>query len=244
MTKRQSDGLTEGATTGKKGFTVSDMPARERPRERLMREGPKALTREEVLAVIISRGTSGRSVLDIARDLVREFKTIPAIADAPVAELMRVKGIGKAKACQIKAALELARRLEEPRDPDEGTDLSSAQAVFDLMRAEVADEKRECFFVLAVDSRNRLVFRDDVSVGCLNSTLAHPREVFEKAIRAKASGVIVVHNHPSGDPQPSDDDIRLTRRLAEAGKIMGIPLQDHIIVAGKHMYSFRARCLL
>ncbi len=225
-------------------FTVNDLPARERPRERLVREGPRALTREEVLAIIISRGGAGRSVLDIARELTTRFKTIPRLAAAPVEELQQVRGIGRAKACQIKAALELAQRMDEPADEEEGTDLSTARAVFDLVRGRIGRLTRERFVALYVDSRSRFLGRDDVSTGTIDSTVAHPREVFERAIRARAAGLIVVHNHPSGDPQPSDDDIRLTRRLAEAGKVVGIRLVDHVIVARREFYSFRSRGLL
>ena len=167
-------------------FTVHDLPARERPRERLMREGVRALNREEVLAVIISRGTRGRSVLDIVRELICRYKTLAAIADAPVEELTLVPGIGLAKACQLKAALDLARRLDEPSDEDAGSALSGPESVARLLRSRVADLKKECFYVLAVDARNRLIARDDVSAGSLNSTMAHPREVFERAIRAHA----------------------------------------------------------
>lgn len=220
------------------------MPARERPRERLMREGPKALTREEVLAIIISRGTAGRSVLDIARDLIVRFKTIGAIADASLEELQQVAGIGKAKACQLKAALELARRMDEPCDEEFGADLGSAESVVRLMAPRLRGEKKECFHSLVADSRRRLVARDLVSLGALDTTLAHPREVFQEAIRAKASGIIVVHNHPSGDPTPSEDDVRLTRRLVEAGKILGIAVVDHVIIAGDRHYSFRGHALL
>lgn len=225
-------------------FTVHDLPPRERPRERLMREGVRALNREEVLAVIISRGTRGRSVLDIARELICRYKTLAAIADAPVEELTLVPGIGRAKACQLKAALDLARRLDEPSDEDVGSDLSGPESVARLLRSRVSDLKKECFYVLAVDARNRLIARDDVSAGSLNSTMAHPREVFERAIRAHAAGIIVVHNHPSGDERPSDDDLRLTRRLAEAGKVVGIPVLDHVIVTRTGHYSFRSRALL
>ncbi|MBN2537562.1 DNA repair protein RadC [candidate division WOR-3 bacterium] len=228
----------------KRAFTVHDLPARERPRERLVREGAHALSSAEVLAIVISRGTRGLSVLDIARDLIHRYRTIAAIADAPVEELVQVPGIGPAKACQLKAALELARRREEPADDDAGTDLSSAEAVARLMRSRFSHPNKECFYVLVVDARNRLIGREDVSQGSLNSTMAHPREVFEKAIRAHGAGIIVVHNHPSGDPQPSDDDIRLTRRLAEAGKVVGIPLHDHVIVSRDSHYSFRRRALL
>lgn len=228
----------------KSSFTVRDLPQRERPRERLMREGPKALTREEVLAIIVSRGTKGRSVLDIARDLIVRFKTIGAIADATIEELQQVDGIGRAKACQLKAALELARRIDEPADDELGADLSSAEAVARLMAPKLRGEKKECFHSLVADSRRRLVSREFVSLGSLDSTLAHPREVFQEAVRARASGIVVVHNHPSGDPTPSEDDVRLTRRLVEAGKILGIVLVDHVIIAGERHYSFRSHALL
>lgn len=225
-------------------FTVHDLPPGERPRERLMREGARALSREEILAIIISRGTRGRSVLDIARDLIRRYRTVAAIADAPVEELTRVPGIGKAKACQLRAALELSRRMDEGASEDTGTDLSAVEAVVRLMRPQVGGEMKETFHALIVDARSRLIARERVSVGSLNSTMAHPREVFERAIRAHGAGIIVVHNHPSGDAQPSDDDLRLTRRLAEAGKVVGIPLQDHVIVTRDSHYSFRSRALL
>lgn len=231
-------------TRERRSFTVRDLPVPERPRERLMREGPRALTREEILAVILGRGTSGRSVLDIARDLIVKFKTIGALADATIHELQQIEGIGKAKACQLKAALELARRTTEYEDAGRGADLSNAEVVARLVGPRVRGEKKECFYSLVADSRGRLLTWDTVSVGSLDTTLAHPREVFQEAVRAKASAIVVVHNHPSGDPSPSDDDIRLTRRLAEAGRILGIALLDHIILAHDRYYSFREHALL
>ncbi len=234
----------KNSSRDERSFTVHDLPARERPRERLIRVGAGNLTLEEVLAIIISRGTRGRSVLEIARELVTRFHTIQGLADAQIEDLCEVMGIGPAKACQVKAAVELARRINETGESDIGRDMSTAEAVFKFMGPKLRGEQKECFCTLALDSRNRLLGDERVSVGTINSTMAHPREVFDKAIRVKAAGIVVVHNHPSGDPQPSDDDIRLTRRLAEAGKVVGIPLQDHVIVAGQNYYSFRARCLL
>ncbi len=241
---RTRDARVSGKDGRKESFTVHDLPARERPRERLVRVGAGALSSEEVLAIIISRGTKGMSVLNIARCLISRFKSVAGVAAASLEELQTIKGIGIAKACQIKAALELARRLDESPETEERTDLSSAEAVARLMRPLVAGKLKEHFFVLYLDSRNRLINKEQVSIGTLDGTMAHPREVFAPAIRAAAAGIIVVHNHPSGDPQPSDDDIRLTRRLAEAGKIVGISLLDHVIIGGRKLYSFRSRCLL
>ncbi|MEO0073975.1 MAG: DNA repair protein RadC [candidate division WOR-3 bacterium] len=237
-------GRSADARRRRSAFTVRDIPKRERPRERLMREGPQALNREEVLAVIIGRGTAGRSVMDIAHELVVRFKTMPALAAASIEELQRVRGIGPAKACQLKAALELVRRLDEPLDPECGADVSRPETVFRLLRSEMGNERRECFWVLYLDSRSRLIGRQKISVGTLDSTMAHPREVFDGAIRAAAAAVLVAHNHPSNDPTPSDDDIRLTRRLAEAGRLLGIRLLDHVVVTKDAYFSFRERALL
>lgn len=233
-----------GRRRSRSAFTVHDIPKRERPRERLMREGPQALNREEVLAIIIGRGTAGRSVMEIAHELVVRFKTVPALAAASLEELQQVRGIGPAKACQLKAALELVRRLDEPLDPECGADVSKPDAIFELLRSEVGSERRECFWVLYLDSRCRLIGRQKVSVGILDSTLVHPREVFDSAVRAAAAAIIVAHNHPSNDPTPSDEDIRLTRRLVEAGKVLGIRVLDHVVVTRDGYCSFRERALV
>lgn len=223
---------------------MRDMPQHERPRERLMRSGAGSLSEVELLAVIISRGTKGMPVRDIAERLISQFGSVAEVGRAGVAELRKVAGIGPAKACQIVAAFELARRADDLPLARERPDMSTPAAVVQQVRPRLARQMKECFVSLFLDSRSRLLGMDDVSVGCLDSTLAHPREVFEKAVRAGAAAVVVAHNHPSGDPQPSDDDIRLTRRLVEAGKILGIRLLDHVIVTRDGHYSFRARAQL
>jgi DNA repair protein RadC len=234
----------EGRVSSDHRPTMADTPVHERPRERLVKVGAANLSEVELLAIIISRGTKGMPVRDIAQQLVNQFQSVAEVGRASVEELMRVRGIGKAKACQIVAAFELARRSDDTPFVKERADLSDPKEVARRARSNVKDWRKECFLTFYVDSRNRHMGGDEVSVGSLDTTLAHPREVFERAIRAGAAGVIVVHNHPSGDPTPSDDDIRLTRRLTEAGKILGIRLLDHVVVSRDSHYSFRSHALV
>jgi DNA repair protein RadC len=224
--------------------TMRDTPKEERPRERLIRFGADKLSGEELLAVIISRGTSGLPVKDIAHELMVQFPSAGALADASIEELKRVPGIGTAKACQLKAALELARKLQEGLAPTEREELTSPDAIARLLRPQIAERRKESFFAVLLDSRNRHIRTEKVSVGSLDTTLAHPREVFDAAVHDHAPTVVVAHNHPSGDPTPSEEDVRLTRRLVEAGKVLGIKLLDHVIIAGDKHYSFRAHALV
>jgi DNA repair protein RadC len=223
---------------------MRDMPAQERPRERLVRYGADKLSGEELLAVLIGRGTAGIPVREIAYKLLNRFGSIAAIADASIEELKRIPGVGTAKACQIKAAFELARRFQESQAPPERAELNNPEAVYRLLKPDLTERKKECFFTVVLDARNRFIRKERISTGSLDTTLAHPREVFEPALRDGARAVVLAHNHPSGDPTPSEDDIRLTRRLAEAGKLLGIIVQDHIIIAGDQYYSFRSQGLL
>ena len=224
--------------------TMNETPEHERPRERLIKVGPGNLSEVELLAIIISRGTKGVPVRQIAERLISQFHSAAEVGRATVEELMLMPGIGKAKACQIVAAFELARRSDDTPCVKDRADVSDPKEVARLTRSNVKEWRKECFFTLFLDSRSRLIGQTEVSVGCLDTTLAHPREVFEKAIRAGAAAIVVVHNHPSGDPSPSDDDVRLTRRLSEAAKILGIRLLDHVIVTRDSFYSFRGHALV
>jgi DNA repair protein RadC len=243
-TKSESQTSDSGIQPQERKPTMRDTPAHERPRERLVKVGPENLSEVELLAIIISRGTKGIPVRDIAQQLISKLGSVAGVAQATYAELLQVPGIGPAKACQILAAFELARRADDSVSMRERVDMADAAAAAKLVRQEVTEWAKESFWTLWLDARNRMIGREKVSVGCLDTTLAHPREVFNKAIRASAAAIIVVHNHPTGEPTPSDDDVRLTRRLAEAGKIIGIRLLDHIIIAKSGHYSFRAHSLL
>ena len=219
-------------------------PKHDRPRERLVQLGPAALSEVELLAVLIGSGTHCMPVLGLSRRLIDQFGSVAGVARATIEELELVPGIKQAKATKIVAAFELARRCDDTPCVKERADLSDAKDVARRVRSSVKDWRKECFFTLYLDSRSRLIGQTEVSVGCLDTTLAHPREVFEKAIRAGAAAIVVVHNHPSGDPSPSDDDVRLTRRLSEAAKILGIRLLDHVVVTRDSFYSFRSHALV
>lgn len=225
-----------------KSFTLHDLPISERPRERLIRHGSEALSLQELLALILGRGVQGESVMTTAQKLLAQFGSLESLLDASVEDLQQVKGIGVAKACQIKACLEIARRVNDKsldiKQDKKKKRILSPQEVFKILKPKLAHHKKEHFVLISFDTRNTLLSIDTISIGTLNASLVHPRELFEIAIRHHAASVIIAHNHPSGDPYPSDEDIRVTAKLQEAGKLLGIQVLDHIIVGNDSFYSF------
>lgn len=223
---------------------IGTLPATERPRERLWSLGPAALTTAELLAVVIGTGKGGRGVLEVAARLLElSDGSLRRLAQRPRSELLRAEGIGPTKAGRLVAAFELGARVareERPpllriREPDD---------VVRVFGSRLRDLQVEEFHLLALDSQSQVLRQVLITRGLLNSSLVHPREVFRAAIVEAAAGIIVVHNHPSGDPTPSAEDRAVTRQLAEAGRLLDLPLYDHVIIAGDRYSSFATAGLL
>lgn len=225
-----------------KSFTIHDLPADERPRERLVVLGEQALSVQELIQLILGRGIAGESVAVTAQKLLTQFGNLQKLSGASVEELSSIRGIGLAKAAQIKAAFEIGRRLSIQSLPYKSKELTDPKKVFQLIKSRLKDYHKEHFYIIALNSRNHSLA--EVSVGSLNASIVHPREVFAEAIKNKAASVIFSHNHPSGDPEPSEDDIVMTKRLVEAGKILGIEVVDHIIVTKNSFSSFKEKGLI
>lgn len=225
---------------------IKDWPEDERPRERLLHFGEGALSDAQLLAIVLRTGdhASGATAVDLARRLLTLFENnLAAMSAATVTELCQAQGIGPAKACEIKAAFELGRRLLA-RQGGQLRQFRSSKDVAYYYMPLLANQKREQFQVVLLDRKNRVIRDVMVSQGSLTASVVHPREVFNPAIRDSAAAVICIHNHPSGDPQPSPEDRTLTTRLVEAGKLLGIQVLDHIIVGQRTYMSFADEGLL
>ena len=207
---------------------IPDLPLHERPRERLMKHGSQALTDAELLAILLRTGYTGTSAIDLARNLLQEFGGLDKIAERPLADLVKRKGMGSAKAVQLSAAFSLAQRLAAHRGHE--IYLHGPEDVAGLMREEFRLLDRESFRVLLLNTKNKLIKVHQVSLGSLNASIAHPREIFKEAVLHSAASVILTHNHPSGDPSPSPEDLQTTKRLVEAGRALMIDVSDHVIL--------------
>ena len=221
-----------------RGVVIRDLPAGERPRERMAQYGPEAMSTVELLAILLRVGSRGESAIRLAERLLAEFGGLAGIAKARVPQLSALPGIGLAKAAQIKAAFELGKRLatsvEGPRPV-----IRNASDAAALMMEELRYREQECLAAILLDARNQVIKTLVLMIGTLTGSPAHPREVFKEALAHGCASLIICHNHPSGDPTPSQDDIALTTRLAQAGEIMGIPLLDHLIIGDGRFVSLK-----
>ena len=220
-----------------RSFTIHDLPKEERPRERLVQFGEQVLSTQELLQLILGRGIAGESVAVTAQKLLSQFGSLQKLAEASIEELSLIKGIGLAKAAQIKAVFEIGRRLSNQTPSYKSKEFTDPKKVYRLIKSKLKDYHKEHFYIIVLNSKNWSVA--EVSIGSLNASIVHPREVFAEAIKNKAASVIFVHNHPSGDPEPSEGDLEITKRLVEAGKILGIEVIDHIIVTKNNFFSFK-----
>lgn len=223
--------------------TIHEMPAEERPRERLSKHGPSVCSTAELLAILLRTGTTERSALGLAELLLSQFHGLKGVANATLEQLSAVKGVGEVKAIQIAAAIELGKRNAVLSDEEKPV-IRSPQDVANLLMPELRDAKKEHLKSITLNTKNAVLRIHTVSVGILDSSLVHPREVFKDAIAASAAAIIVAHNHPSGDPTPSTEDRRITQRLAEAGQIIGIELLDHVILGDNRFVSLKERGVL
>jgi DNA repair protein RadC len=216
--------------------SIKDWPEEERPRERLLSMGASNLSGAQLLAIILRTGGGGKSAIDLAMEMLDSLKNLKNIESASIKELASFKGIGNAKAAQIKAAFELGKRLFMERDV-KGPVFSSSNDVYSYYYPLVRGLKKEILFCAMLDAKNR-IFRDyRVSEGTLTNSLIHPREAFKNAIKESAASVIFIHNHPSGDPAPSREDIAITERLMQTGEIVGIKVLDHVIIGDSRHIS-------
>lgn len=207
---------------------IREMPQDERPREKLLARGATALTDPELIAILLRTGVPGANAIDVARQLLEEYKSLSGLSRCSVKEIETIRGIGEAKAIQLVAAFGLGQRLANERLSRQKLD--SPELVHDLVAAEMRTLHKESLRVILLDTRYHLLRMEEVSLGSVNESIAHPRDVFRPAVISSAYAVIVVHNHPSGDPSPSQSDHSLTRRLAEAAELLQIKLLDHIII--------------
>lgn len=212
------------------------MPSSERPRERLVKRGPSSLKTSELLAILFRTGARSVNVIELAEKMLNKFGSLRAMARASTKELQEFEGIGLAKAVEIQAAFELGQRLATEEGLERPT-IRSAKDVARLMIPEMQSLDREHFKILLLNTKNHLIQTYTVSVGSLNTSVVHPRECFRPAITAQAASIILVHNHPSGDLEPSTEDMNLTRRLMDAGDLIGIKVLDHVIIAGNKYLS-------
>lgn len=223
-----------------KSFTIKDLPENERPRERLAKYGAELLSNAELLAIILRSGTRYDSAINIANKLLKNESGIKHLYELSFEELKSIKGIGIAKASQIKAALELGRRLRSFKDSN-AIYIKSPGDAAELVMEEMRHLKKECLKIILLNIKNMVVSVKDISIGSLNSSIVHPREIFVEAIKMSCASIILCHNHPSGDPSPSQEDLSVTRRIHEAGKIIGIDLIDHIIVGDGRYISLKEK---
>lgn len=226
----------------RKLFKISDIPLVDRPREKLKAKGAQNLKDAELLAILLGSGYQGKNVIELSKSILSKYPR-KKFLNLTYDELIKTKGISQAKACKILSAIELTKRALKFKDDDT---LPIIKSVDDVVAQSVymRNKKREHFLVLFLNARNEMVYKRPMFVGTLNANLVHPREIFEEAVKQQTASLIFVHNHPSSDPEPSEDDITVTKRLVEAGKIMGIEILDHIIIAKRRVFSFKDKGLI
>jgi DNA repair protein RadC len=216
----------------------------DRPREKLALRGAQSLTDAELVAILLRTGMKGKSVIAIAQEMISKHRNLAVLAGKTISDLVKVDGIGKDKATTLLAAFELSRRIQSQSKWFKDKKITSPADVAEIFIPVLRDEMKEKFLVVCLSTSNKIITHEVISVGNLNSSVVHPREVFKPAIENNSASVILIHNHPSGNPDPSSEDITITKKLVETGKILDIPVFDHIIIAGNSFTSFVERRLI
>ncbi|TCP32236.1 DNA replication and repair protein RadC [Scopulibacillus darangshiensis] len=219
---------------------IRDVPKEDRPRERLIREGAHVLSNQELLAIVLRTGSQQESVLQLSQRLLHDFEGLRLLKDASVEELKKVKGIGMTKAVQIMASLEFGRRINQMKYGDRHV-IRSPEDGANYVMEDLRFLTQEHFVCLYLNTKNQVLHQQTVFIGSLNASIVHPREVFKEAFRRSAASIICFHNHPSGDPAPSREDIEVTKRLVECGKMLGIDVLDHIIIGDQSFVSLKEK---
>lgn len=222
---------------------VMDLPVMERPRERLLRFGPECLSNSDLLAIILRTGTKNENIMSLCSRLLKESGGLNGLINMTVSEFREISGIGAAKAASLIALMELCKRIKSYKSGNDYK-IASPKDAADLLMEEMRYLKKEYLRVILLNTKNVVMTIKDVSVGSLNSSIVHPREVFTYAVRDSSSSIIICHNHPSGDPSPSEEDINITRRLSESGRILGIELLDHIIIGDGTFVSLKEKGII
>lgn len=223
---------------------VKDLPLEDRPREKLTLRGPQNLSDAELLAILLRTGKKGKSVVSIANEMIKTNRNLAFLASKTLSDLMKVDGIGKDKAATLLAAFEISRRILSQSKWFNDRKITSPQDVAEIFIPLLRDELKEKFILVCLNSANKIITHEEISVGNLNSSVVHPREIFKAAIDHRSASIILLHNHPSGNPEPSNEDISITKKIVESGKILDIPVFDHIIIAGNSFTSFVERRLI
>ena len=223
---------------------IKDIPLNERPRERLINKGVEYLSNEDLLAILLKTGTKENSVKVLASNILKQLDNISNLKDINLERLIKIKGIGKAKACEILAAIELGKRLNQKIDNLNQIKIYSSNSIYEYYQDKLKDKLQEFFYCVYLDTKNHIIKDKLLFIGTINESLIHPREIFKEAYLLSASSIICVHNHPSGNVTPSNNDIIMTKQLIEVGKILGIKVLDHIIIGKNNYYSFNDNSLV
>lgn len=217
---------------------IKEIPKDERPRERLIKYGVSKLSNEELLAILLKTGTKDKSAKDLANDLLIKIGSVKSLEDMNYYLLSKIKGIGEAKACTILTAIELGKRVNEDVTSLNNFQINSAELVYKYFKNLFRNKKQEFFYAVYLDNKKKVIDTKLLFIGTLNYSLVHPREIFKEALICSASTIICIHNHPSGNIEPSKEDVELTDRLSNIGKMIGIPIIDHLIIGNNKYYSF------